>query len=342
MSETKPDSLTARLPIEPQLFAEPQTPEAAQKIEEPPKTRGEKFYDIFQFFSGKIFIIAVTAALAFTADQKYAPEKIAGVPNYLKKFQGWFHKQVFHNPIYPVAEKGDFAKLVGGGLVSTMILSHGGNFFAPFIRWLENDREKISNAYNKQFGTPEEVEITHERLKDIPKQNWMDVAKGRAMAWGTVFGAMVTAYTVAGKEKKSGRYWLDIYEDAFARKFAGLTAAGKEIAATPVAKALTEAQQANNHYRFGKVLALDLYATSAGIVIWNMFSRKSAKSRTLHDDIVAEGPKPEEFTITALEKNPKPYAQRESKGSRAQIQKAHSFTEAVQQPSLDASPGMGI
>jgi hypothetical protein len=244
-----------------------------------PKTSGEKFYDVFQFVFGKIFILAVTAWLAFTADQKHGPEKFLGMPNYLKKFQGEFHKKLLKNRIYPLAEKGEFANLFANAAASTMILSHGGNFFAPFIKWLENSKEKISNFYNKRWGQEGEVEIAHERLKDNPQQTWPDVIKGRVIAWTTVFAAMLTAFTVIGKDKKTGMYWLEKYEEKFARGMAGFSKTGKEIAATPVAKELTEAQKAHGVYRFGKVVALDLYATTAGIIIWNIFSRKFAKDR---------------------------------------------------------------
>lgn len=247
--------------------------------EDLPKTSGEKFYDIFQFIFGKVFIIAVTAVLAFTADQKYGPEKVMGVPNYLKKFQGWFHNKLLHNRAYPLADKGEFANLFAGAAAGTMILSHGGNFFAPLIKWLENGKENIANFYNKRWGKEGEVEIAHERLKDNPYQTWPDVLKGRIIAWSTVFAAMVGAFTIIGKDKKTGMYWLEKYEEYFSRKMAGFVKTGKEIAATPVANKLTEPQKAHGLYRFGKVLALDLYATTAAIIIWNVFSRKSAKKR---------------------------------------------------------------
>lgn len=308
---TAPEN-TPKLPMDtPALTAAPQAtpekqPEAQpeKKPELPPKTKGERFYDVFQFMFGKVFIIAITAVLAFAADQKHAPDKIAGVPNVLKQFQGWFAKKVFHNKIYPVAEKGDFAKLVGGGLVGTMVLSHGGNVFAPFIKWMENGREDIANWYNKRFGTEQDVKDAHERLKDIPKQNWADIAKGRFMAWSTVFAAMVTAYATVGKDKKTGRYWLDMYEDKFARVLTGVTKAGKDIAATPIAHELTEVQKANKLYRFGKVLALDLYATTAGILIWNLSSRMSAKKRTQAEQLKANQQTPTEWDLNPDQKTP--------------------------------------
>ena len=267
----------------PQPFAG--QPEATHVVEASGRwTPGEKFYAVFQFFAGKVFIIAATAVLGFAADAKHGPKTLLGMPNYLQKFQGWFHDKLLHNKVYPLADKGDFAQLTAAALANTMIISHGGNLFAPFIKWLENSREDIANSYNKKFGTQEDVDLVHERFKDVPKQNWEDVAKGRVFTWGMVFAAMLGAYATVGKNDK-GKYHLDVYEDWFARKFAGLTEAGKELAHTPVSKELTELQKANKAYRFGKVLALDLYATTAGIIIWNFSSRWLAKKRTQRGDI---------------------------------------------------------
>lgn len=253
----------------------------------PPKTSGERFYDGFQFVFGKASILAATAGLAFIADQKYGPDTITGMPNALKKFQGWFHQKLFHNHVYPLSEKGDAAQLIGKGMVGTVVLSHGGTFFAPMVKELENNREQISNWYNQQFGTPQEVADAHARLKDTPKLDWADVGKGRAVAIASMFASMMTAYVAIGKDNQSNRYWLDVYEDKFARMTAGITQAGKEIAATPITMELTELQQANKAYRLGKVVALDIYATTASLIIWNMVSRMSAKHRDDHEKLAA-------------------------------------------------------
>jgi hypothetical protein len=245
----------------------------------PKKTTGEKYYDVFQFLTGKAFIIAITAVLAFAAHPKYAEDKYFGVPNYLKKFQIWFKDKLLNNKALPLADRGEYGTRLAAALASTMTLFHGGNLFAPMLKWLENDREKISTYFNKKFGKPGEVEAGHERLKDLPHQTWGDVAKGRAVAFTTVATSFITADAVLGKDSKTKRYWFDKYEDWFGRKVAGLTKAGKEIAATPMAVELTEEQLKNRTYRFGKIIALDLYATSAAIIIWNTISRLSAKKR---------------------------------------------------------------
>ncbi len=260
------------------------TPE--KKLDMERITPGERFYDVFQFLTGKVFILAVTAVLAFTAHKEYGPDKVAGIPNYLKRMQVWAEKKFA--PLTKIGEEGskkrDFGMLMAGGLTSTLILSHGGNFFAPIIKWLENSREKITNAYNKKFGTEEDVEIAHEKFKDIPKQNWGDVIKGRLTAYATVFSSITGAYLAFGRSKNPNQHFkLDTYEEWFGRKVSWITKGSHDIAKTPMSQALTHQQKANKTYRFGKVLAIDLFATTTAIIVWNTVSRLSAKNRVAEE-----------------------------------------------------------
>lgn len=254
---------------------------------EPAKTGGERFYDALQFVIGKVAIIAATAWLANVA--KYGKDQYRGVPNYLKHFQGWFHDKLLTNKLYPMAEKGETAIRLAGAAANTMVTFHGGNAFAPIMQSMENSHEKIANAYNRRFGTPEDVEITHERLKDKPQQNWCDIAKGRIAAWAVVFSAFMGADALIGKDKATGMYKFDKYEESFGRKFAGfMNKGGKDIAKVPVGVALSKAQDASKMYRFGKILALDMYATSAALLVWNFVSRLSAEKRQAKKEPAAE------------------------------------------------------
>lgn len=254
-----------------------QPPSALPDTPDLPKTPGEKFYDVLQFTVGKAMIIVVTAALAYTA--RYGKDSYRGVPNYLKKFQNWFHERLITHAVEPLNGSGEQARRAAAAAANTMIICHGGNAFAPVMKWMENSREEIANWYNRRWGTPEDIALTHERLKDTPKQSWGDIIKGRTIAWGAIFGSFLAVDAAVGKDKKTGMYHFDKYEEWFGRKMAGLTKAGKELAAAPMSKALSTAQAGNKLYRFGKIVALDFYATSAAIVVWNFISRSSAKKR---------------------------------------------------------------
>lgn len=264
-----------------------QPDEDVQMTDTRPKTSGDRFYDVVQFLTGKLFILGVTAALAFTAHKEYGPEKIGPFKNRLKQFQGYVE-----NKLAPLKEWGmkngkevnpgkrDWGILLAEGTAGTLILSHGGNFFAPVIKWLENSRGNITNWYNKRFGTEEEVKITEEKFKDMPKQNWADVGKGRVMAWATVFAALTGAFKTFGRSKSDNHHFkLEWYEDAFARQFTRIHKPSSEIAKVGMDKVLNEAQKRNKVYRFGRVLALDLFATTTAIIVWNTVSRLSAKKR---------------------------------------------------------------
>ncbi len=282
-----------------------------------PKTKGEWFYDGVQQIGGKGAIIAATAVFGFLA--KYGSRWYGPVPNVFKIFNDWFGKKVVSNPLYtiPEGQKYEVWRRLVGAAASTMVLFHGGNVFAPIMKKLENNRENIANWYNKRWGKPGDVEIAHERLKDEPQQNWGDVIKGRLVAWGIIFGAMASIDFVLGKGRLFGKggtdkYRFDQYEEGFGRWLAGFTKKGKELWNTPLSKELTDLQKQNKVYQFGRITALDFYATNVGIIIWSFFSRKSARKRqdhqgSLQDDAHAgskEGMETKEFSTTPAETAP--------------------------------------
>src|SRR6185437_10872185 len=91
----------------------PDTPEL-------PKTPGEKFYDRLQFTVGKGAIIVVTAALAYLG--RYGKDSYRGVPNVFKHFQHWMHDKMLHNPVLPLAEKGESGRRLADAIANTMLL----------------------------------------------------------------------------------------------------------------------------------------------------------------------------------------------------------------------------
>lgn len=241
------------------------------------KTTGEKWFAVGRFLVGKAWIMVFTAAIAYVA--KHGKDEYRGIPNYIKQFQGWLQDTV------KVKERTGFPQLLAGAFASTMVLFHGGNIFAPVMKWMENSKEKVVTAINKRWGKEGEVERGHERLKDEPKQGWGDVFKGRVAAWAIVFTSFMAAYVVIGKHKETRSYHLDRYEEWFGRKLGNIHSwlQGKE-AIFPKLSILAELPkggelETDKWYRFGKICALDVYATSAAIAIWTFISRISARKK---------------------------------------------------------------
>jgi hypothetical protein len=294
----------------------------------PPKTTGEKWFDRIRFVIGETTVLGLTAALAFIASPEYGPAKIGPVKNYLKTFTRWTENKLLNNSILPLAERGPFGARLAKSIASTTVLVHGGNLYIPVYAAIQNRKEKIVNAINARWGKPGEVEAGEERLKHQTKETLGDIVKGRLGSWLIVFASFFGADMIAGKDMKDPhqRYRFDKFEDKFGRWVAGFTREGKEIAKIPISEKLPEAMLANKTYRFGKILALDIYATTAAIAIWTTISRLSAvvrgkKAREMSEEkeafvagrqsAISEGPRMAETQSAVPQQEKKPsYASR--------------------------------
>jgi len=259
-------------------LAAPADPISEAAPARPKKTTGEHHYDVFQFLTGKVFIVIVSAVMAYAA--RYGPDHYGKVPNILKTWQNGV--ETFFCDWLKLGRGGDnFKSRLGYAAAGTTLTMWGGNLFSPFLKALENREEQVANYFNKKFGKPGEVEAAHERLKDKPKQNWMDILKGRAAGWVIVFSTMVGFDNLLGKNKE-GVYRFDQYENWFGGKmtqwFGGTE--GKALVAQNAEKALSE----HKMHRVGKIIALDFFATTAAILIWNVVSRHSAKKREIRHE----------------------------------------------------------
>lgn len=276
-----------------------------EQLDALPKTPGDKAYDVLQFTFGKALIMIFTAVLGFVAnygaDKWHVPNPLTGfkskvgVINPLKKFQEWFRGKLLDNPVFPLGKQGDgrFGEICNQfayAAASTMVLFHGGNLFAPINRWLENRREAVTAYCSGIFGNKKDQKIDHARWGNTPQQTWGDVFKGRFTAWGLVFASFFGGAMLAGKGKlpfinsNPEKYRFEQYEEWFGRLMARIsrTTQGKEIWNTPLTtelKDLNKGLENNKWYQFGRISALDFYATSIGILVWNFVSRGSAKKR---------------------------------------------------------------
>ena len=262
--------------VSPALKTDPEQPakNAAIKplpksLEEPPKTTGEKWFNGLRFAIGEVGVLGLTALIA--TESRYGRDTWAGgIPNIFKKMQAGFEKL-----LKPLADKGGDKAVIAGALASTMVTFHGGNVYIPVYKGIQDNKENIVTYFNKTHGKPGEVEAGRERLRHQTKENWGDVVKGRLAAFAIVFTSFLSADLIAGKDAKGARRF-DTFSEKFGEKISLLTKEGKNVAAIADTTLRKEALEASKSYRFGKILALDIYATTAAIALWTTISKLSA------------------------------------------------------------------
>ncbi len=284
-----------------------ETPDAFSAAEEArrekmPKTTGEWIYDNIQFWFVKGLILAATAVIGYQA--KFGKET-----NLIHKFQEWC-KSTIAAPMEKLGNKtsarvasamgGDAGKWIGGktaevmavfggAFASTMVLFHGGNVVAPVVGWFENHRKEIVASGNRKFGKPGEEEKGNEKFANVPQQSAGDIVFGRLTAWVGTFALFFTGFLLLGKTKESGMYKLDWFEEKCARLATGM-GKGSKFGHIPMNQEMHHAAKASPElfkghekqlfwYKVSRILALDIYATSMGIVVWTLTSRFSARDR---------------------------------------------------------------
>ena len=243
------------------------------------KTTGEKYYGRLKFMTGEGFILALTAVFAYIAN--HGKSSYMGVPNGLQKLQNWIKNDLTVKKI-PMQKMGRVGQLLAGSFASMIVTSWGGNFFAPVMKGFESVKHSLVDHFNQHYGKPGELEAGRERLSKEPKQTWGDVIKGRIASYGIVWAAFFSAMLLSGQ--KDGVERFDRYEDWFGKKLAGFTKDGGKIANTPILERLHNPKATNKAYKFGRILALDIFATTAALVVWNIMNKFMAKKRTGTED----------------------------------------------------------
>jgi hypothetical protein len=262
----------------------------APSINTSQKTTGEKYYNVLKFAVAETVIVGVTAVTAYWA--KYS-ERTAF--NIFGGIQGLVEKAF--SPLTKIGKDGSKLRKFGGTVAAlgegASATWHGGTLFIPVMKWLDDSKQKFVHYFNAHYGKPGEVEAGEERVKNEPKKSWGDIIKGRLASWAIVFTSMNLAVFAVGNGK-NGRSHFGNFEEAFGRWIAGFTKEGKELSKIsvnkvprledPRLKTLNHPQANNKAYRFGKILAIDIYATAVAIFIWNVVSAISAKKRHKQSD----------------------------------------------------------
>lgn len=236
-----------------------------------PKTTGEKGFDGVRFTLGEGFILGLTAVLAYIG--KYGPDTNF---NILKKMDKGIFDALMSEKL-PI-KNWDNGERFAGAVASTTTFMHGGNAFAFVMKWLQERKEHIVTYFNTKFGKPGEVEAGRERLAAQEKETWGDIIKGRLVSWGIVFTSFFGADMIAGKDAAGVRRF-DKFENMVGKWVAGFTHEGKEIIANTSKENVMGELGHSKSFRFGKILALDVFATTAALAIWTTISKFSAISR---------------------------------------------------------------
>lgn len=142
-------------------------------------------------------------------------------------------------------------------ILMTTTLMQGGNIALIPIKCLEDNKPEIVQRLNEMLG--EKTDIEH--LESEPKQTWSSIIKGRLLAWTAVYVSFKAAFAALGPEKFS----------EFENKFA------ENVVCKPMGKPPHINGQETKLFRYGKIGALDLFATAGAATLLYLGSRFFAK-----------------------------------------------------------------
>jgi hypothetical protein len=128
----------------------------------------------------------------------------------------------------------------------------GGNVMVFPIKWAEDNKVALVTKLNDMLGEKTDVAA----LKSEDKQTWGSIVKARMLAWVTVFtGFEIAANTLGGKS-------LDNFEKGFAK-----------IACDTLGKETHIGGKETRAFKYGRIAALDVFATAAASVLLYFGSR---------------------------------------------------------------------
>lgn len=253
-------------------------PAAEQKALFTSKSKGERLFDTITY--GAINGVGTfIATIPLAASLKYG--KGAGLTK-------WGTKSLL---------KTGMPSGIAEEMINTTALMQGGNLAIIPVKMMENYKPQIVDKLNDMLGD----KSGKASVQDDHKQSWMSLIKGRAVAWAAVFTGFRATAMIAGAEK------IQAFDNKFSEicckilhkpthvfgadtkaftlaqaetKAASL--AGTESIAARLANAETKA------FRYGKIGAMDVFATAAATVILYVSSRYFAKKnpswKILDDD----------------------------------------------------------
>jgi hypothetical protein len=214
----------------------------AARVDAP--TTGERLFSRIRFGIAEAFILIVSAVLAYRS--RYGEGTLKKWSETASQWVGGRVKD----------------ERLAAMFSSTLITSWGGWFFVPPMHWMDQKKEAIVTALNTRFGKPGEVEHGRENIRKEQKTSLFTVLLGRVASFAAVFGAFFAADRMLGKDAGEN-YKFDTYCKKFGAEthklFYRLTFRSPARDAEIMQK---------RSYRYGEIVALDLFATTIAVALW--------------------------------------------------------------------------
>ncbi len=218
--------------------------QAEEKAKKTSTSKGEKLFDLVTY-GGIAFAGVFVATLPWTYWSKHGGGK---------KFHDWVNKSL---------TKQGASEAVAEQTFNTLILGSLGNAAVVPVKIMENYKPQIVDKFNDMLG-----DKSHDAsVGEDPKQTWMSLIKSRVAAYTAVFVSLQGAVKIFGHKKFSE------FEEKFAEHIV-CKPLGKPTHTPGMAKIAANETKA---FRYGKIGALDVFATAAATVLLYAGSRFFAK-----------------------------------------------------------------
>ncbi len=217
--------------------------QAEEKAKKTSTSKGEKLFD-WVTYGGIAFAGVFVATLPWTYFTKYGSGK---------KFHDWMTTAL---------KKKGVSKHVAEQTFNTAILGSLGNAAIIPVKVMENYKPELVEKFNAMLG-----DKSHDASVDQdPKQTWTSLIAGRVAAYTAVFVSLQGAVAIWGGDK------FQKFEEKFAEQVCKVI---KKPTHTPgLAKTVANETKA---FRYGKIGALDVFATAAATILLYSGSRFFAK-----------------------------------------------------------------
>ncbi len=226
---------------------DPEVVKDGQVLPSKPTSKGEKWFD-WMTYGGVNFVGTFIATIPIAYALKYGK----GAKWYQKGADWLTKKGVSHGH----AEN----------ILLTTATMQGGNVAVFPVKYLEDRKAKIVSWFNEKLGEPD----ASEDIKREADQTWPSLIKSRLVAWGITFGSFTAAGMAFGKK-------FEEYGDKFAKKMCDIMKKPTHLIDPKVLKTITDAKKLekleSKAFRYGKLGAVDVYATAASATILYVASR---------------------------------------------------------------------